>query len=253
MKSSLRSLLFSVVLVAACGTSSRAGVVSHIFSGTVDGTVVTGTGTLPFGVGATATGSFFYDDSTVFTDYSGTLARYQSAQTGVNFLINGLYSYNHSQASPAFSIADAANNEVEFGPTASNPPELFTVLTGSHDFLADGLHAVGAFFQYEGDPGLLSSPDVLAGLSIDSSRLLLGPSFYSSAKYQEFVSGPSGLTELVVFNVRVETVDGEPLEIAAGTVPEPSSIAVWLLVVATPLVRCLSRRVNSSTATDEPH
>ena len=217
---SFRRTCFMLICLVSTAVPAAAGMVSHTFTGTVDYTVLIGTGSLPFGVGATVSGSYFYDDATTFSKHSGTLSIYDNAQTGVNFLVDGKYSYGDSQSNPV--LPTPSNNFVEIGP-AGNPPEIFSVFTGSLSYTG-GLHTSGAYVALGGKTGLLSSfsPSALSGLTVDYSKVLPNISF-TEAAYQTYALASDGsFAELTKFGVHLDTIDGKPLGMSA--VPEPSSL-----------------------------
>ena len=203
-------------------TSCEAGMISHTFTGTVDGVTLMGTGSLPFHEGASVTGSYFYDDATVYSGTTSGFSLYNNAQTGVSFLVNGTYSYSHSQANPLYPIP--SQNHVYLG-AATNPPELIVYQTGSLDYRNDGLYTVGAYVEFGGKPGLLSSyaPSDISGETVDFSKVLLDT--FTGALFQTYTYDNNGVfTDFRSFHVHLATVDSVALGTSA--VPEPSSFAL---------------------------
>lgn len=222
-KSTLVSVTAILILVATAN-KAQATLIMHSFTGTVTSTSLQGTGSLPFGNGATVTGSFFYDDSTPFSNYDGTYAVYGNASTGVDILVNGTYAYNQSQANPVYSLKGPTNNSVQFGPTSSSPPELFTVFTGSYDYPSSGTTVSSSTYaQFDGNTGMLSSTSVLSGLTLDLSKLVDAP----SVVYQSYTYSGGTFTQFTLFTVTLNTLDGSPLPFAAA--PEPASLVLMSL------------------------
>ncbi len=227
-------------MVNAC----EAGMVTHTFTGTVADITLMGTGSLPFQIGASVTGTYLYDNTTVYTAFTGGRYEYNNAQTGVSFLVNGTYAYSHSQAAPLYSTPN--QDYVLIGPP-TDPGDYIDFQTGSLDYPSTGgLRTVGALVALTGTHGMLSAynPSDLSGVTVDYSKANPNGSL---ASFQTYTYSGGVFTEFERFNVDLVTIDGAVLG-AASAVPEPSTFALLGLGGVGMAIGTYRRRLSKKSA-----